>query len=181
MATPSSTPAPFPANLLLIGFMGTGKSSVGRLLAKRLGYRFADTDALVVKAAGMPITEIFARDGEARFREYESEALAGLRGRRSLVIATGGGIVERPENHPLLREIGLPVGLSASEAVIFERVSRNKRRPLLQTPDPRGTIAALLERRRPLYAAAADFEVDTSALTHEEVAGAILARLGAGA
>jgi len=167
-----------PTNLLLIGFMGTGKSSVGRLLASRLHYRFVDTDALVVKAAGMPITEIFARDGEARFRDYESEALASLRGRRSLVIATGGGIVERPENHPLLREIGLPIGLSATEEVIFKRVSRNRRRPLLRTPDPRGTIAALLERRRPLYAAAVAFEVDTTTLTHEEVADAVLARLG---
>jgi len=154
--------------------MGSGKSSVGRLLAGRLGFRFVDTDALVVKEAGMPITEIFARQGEPAFRDRESAALESLLGRKGLVVATGGGIVIRPENIKRLHQLGFTVALTAEEDTIFERVSRSPRRPLLQTPNPRETIAALLAQRRPLYAEASQFSVDTTAMTHAEVAETIL-------
>ncbi len=174
--TPSLPPAP-PVNLVLIGFMGSGKSSIGRILATKLGFQLLDTDALVVEAAGMQITEIFAQKGEPSFREYESRALEFLRQRqtRNAVVATGGGIVTQPGNVPLLHELGFVVELTASEEVIFERVSRNKARPLLHTPNPRETVANLLAARAPLYAAAADFTVDTSYKTHAQAADAIIA------
>ncbi len=167
-------------NVVLIGFMGSGKSSVGRLLATYLGFRFVDTDALVVKAIGMSINDWFTRHGEASFRDEESKVLASLRGKRPLVVATGGGIVERVENHALLREIGFVVCLNADEEVIFERVSRNSRRPLLKTADPRATIAELLARRRPLYEAAAQAMIETSHKAHSEVAREIIRRAGEG-
>ncbi len=162
-------------NLVLVGFMGSGKSSVGRLLATYLGFRFVDTDALVVKAAGQPISEIFAQHGEATFRDAESVVLRSLAGKSQMVVATGGGIVEREENHPLLREIGFVVGLSAEEEVIFERVSRNNKRPLLQTPNPRKTISQLLAKRAPLYQAVAQWTIDSTTKTHAEVANEIIA------
>ena len=164
-------------NLVLIGFMGSGKSSIGRILATKLGFQMVDTDAMVVESAGMQITDIFARAGEEEFRQYESRALGYLvdRGARGLVVATGGGIVTREENRPLLHRLGFVVELTASEEVIFERVSRNKARPLLHTPNPRETIARLLAARAPLYAAAADYTVDTSAKTHMQAADAIIA------
>lgn len=155
--------------------MGSGKSSVGRLLSTYLGYRFVDTDAIIVEEAGMPISEIFARHGEETFREHEAHVLASLVGKERLVVATGGGIVTRESNHPILAELGFVVSLEAAEETIFERVSRNTRRPLLQTPNPRQTIADLLEVRRPLYAAAAHFRVDTTHKTHAEVAEEIIA------
>ena len=161
-------------NIALIGFMGSGKSSVGRLLAKKLRFHFVDTDRMVVERAGRQITEIFNEQGEPFFREQERLALESLRGQRRLVVATGGGIVMQPENVALLRELAFVVWLSASEEIIFERVSRNDRRPLLHTPNPRKTIAALLAQRRPLYESAAHFCVETSRRPHAEVAGAIL-------
>jgi len=162
-------------NLVLVGFMGSGKSSVGRLLATYLGFQVVDTDALVIQAAGMPISEIFAREGEEVFRDYEAKALASLLGKTNLVVATGGGIVIRESNRPLLRQLGFVVGLVANEEIIFERVSRNNKRPLLQTPNPRQTISELLAKRVPFYEAAAQFLVDTSVKSHGEVAEEIIA------
>ncbi|HWL54174.1 MAG TPA: shikimate kinase [Chthoniobacteraceae bacterium] len=166
---------PLSTNLVLVGFMGSGKSSVGRLLATYLGFRFVDTDAMVVKKAGQPISEIFAQRGEAAFREEETAALRSLVGKQLLVVATGGGIVEREENHPLLHEVGFVVALSATEEVIFERVSRNNKRPLLQTPNPRATISQLLAKRAPLYEAVAEWHIDSTTKTHAEVANEIIA------
>jgi len=157
-------------NIVLIGFMGSGKSSIGRLLARRMGGRFVDTDHLIVKAAGCEITEIFQKHGEAHFRDLESEALASLRGQNGLIIATGGGIVLRPHNVELLRELGYVIWLTASEEVIFDRVSRNRKRPLLHTKDPRKTVADLFSKRKPLYEAAAQSIIDSSTLSHEDVA-----------
>lgn len=173
---PARTPAPR-LNFVLIGFMGSGKSSIGRILATKLGYSLVDTDAMVVEAAGMQITDIFARHGEDAFRDYESKALRCLaeRGANRTVISTGGGIVMRPGNVALLHELGFVVLLTASEEVLFERVSRNKARPLLQTPNPRETLSQLLSRRGPLYAAAADFTLDTSARSHAQAADAMIA------
>ena len=167
-------PATARENVVLIGFMGTGKSSIGRLLAARLHFKFVDTDQLIIKEAGCEIPQIFAERGEAHFRELETAALSSLAQAERRVIATGGGIVVREENRPLLRTLGLVVALTASEEVIFQRVSRNKKRPLLQTPNPRETIAQMLAAREPLYAGAAQFSVDTSDLTHAEVAEAIM-------
>ncbi len=161
-------------NIVLVGFMGSGKSSIGRILARRLGYRFVDTDRKIIEREGMEISEIFALHGEDYFRERETDVLRTLLGRDQCVIATGGGIVLREHNRSLLRELGFVVGLTADQEVIFERVSRNTTRPLLKTPNPRQTIQEMLAARGALYAAAAQFTVDTSLLTHDEVAECIL-------
>ena len=176
MTEPFPTDAPA-MNFVLIGFMGSGKSSIGRILATKLGFPLLDTDALVVEAAGMQITDLFAWKGEEAFRDYEAKALRCLAERpvRETVISTGGGIVTRPQNLPLLHQLGFVVLLTASEEVLFERVSRNKARPLLHTPNPRETVAQLLTRRAPLYAEAADFTLDTSTKSHMQAADAILA------
>lgn len=154
--------------------MGSGKSSIGRLVARRLRFRFVDTDRLVVQRAGMEISRIFAESGEEKFREMETEALSSLAGKSGHVIATGGGIVTQPRNLPLLNELGAVVWLTAAEEVIFDRVSRNRKRPLLHTENPRETIHALLEARRPLYAAAAQSVIDSTSLTHVQAANAVL-------
>ena len=161
-------------NIVLIGFMGSGKSSVGRRIAARTAYRFADTDQLVIQKTGLQIADLFHEKGEPYFRDEETAALEALRSERGQVIATGGGIVLRPANIQLLRQLGFVVWLLAGEEAIYARVSRNKRRPLVQTADPRGTIRELLEQRRPLYESAAQFTIDTSERSHDEIAEAIL-------
>ena len=161
-------------NIVLIGFMGSGKSTIGRLIAGRLGFQFVDTDALLVQRAGMEIPEIFQREGEERFRDLETAGLESLTHLQRCVIATGGGVVLRERNRELLRELGFVVLLTAREEVIFERVSRNAKRPLLQTPNPRETVAALLAARQPAYAAAAQWTLDNSMLSHAETADAVV-------
>jgi shikimate kinase len=166
---------PMRNNIVFIGFMGSGKTSIGRLVAHRLGFQFIDTDAVIVERAGMQVSEIFARHGEDWFRDQESAALHSLSILQRAVISTGGGVVLRPENRALLGEIGFVVWLTAGEEVIYERVSRNKKRPLLQTADPRATVHELLEKRRPLYTEAAQFTLDSSTLKHEAAADAVIA------
>jgi shikimate kinase len=162
-------------NIVLIGFMGSGKTSIGRLVAQRLGFQFIDTDKVVVERAGMEIPEIFARHGEPWFRDHETSALGSMGMYNRSVISTGGGVVLRPENRELLRELGFVVWLTASEDVIFERVSRNKKRPLLQTADPRRTVHELLEQRRALYEGTAQFTLDSTDLEHDAAADAVIA------
>jgi shikimate kinase len=155
-------------NIVLVGFMGSGKSSIGRLLARRLGFQFLDTDQLVVDRAGMEISEIFATVGEPAFRELETSVLISVSHLRRCVIATGGGAVLREQNRAIMRQIGFVVGLSASEDVIFDRVSRNSKRPLLQTTNPRETMCQLLHSREEAYSQAAQFTLDTTDLTHAQ-------------
>jgi shikimate kinase len=155
--------------------MGSGKSSVGRLLARKLRRRFSDTDRLIISREGREIAEIFETDGEDYFRGAETAALRSLIGRTGLVVATGGGIVTRPENLEILRDLGFVVWLKADEEVIYERVSRNEKRPLVKTADPRATIRDLYAKRLPLYEAAAQFCVNTSTLPHHDVAEGIIA------
>lgn len=170
-------------NVILVGFMGTGKSSVGRKLAESLGFEFVDTDQVVVELARKTIPQIFEEDGEERFRDWESEALSRCAGKGRQVIATGGGIVTRECNHALLRQAGHVVWLKADPEVVLDRVSRNRNRPLLQTEDPLATIRELYASRVDLYRACADEEVNTSDLTLEETAHGLSesARLALGA
>lgn len=162
-----------PRNVVLIGFMGTGKSSVGRRVADSLGFIFVDTDQIVVELAGKPIPRIFAEDGEARFREWETEALRRCAARDRQVIATGGGIVTQPRNLDLLRETGYVFWLKATPEAVLQRVARNRDRPLLQTDDPLATIRELLTARAEWYRACAEEEVNTTDLTQEETAHGI--------
>ncbi len=163
-------------NVVLIGPMGSGKSSIAREIARRTGRCWVDTDKLIVDQAQLSIATIFAHHGEPHFRELESRALASLVADTGLVVATGGGIVARAENAALLRQLGVVVWLTAREEVLFERVSRNRRRPLLHTADPRATLCDLLARRHALYEGCAHFTVDTSDDSHAQVAETILAR-----
>jgi shikimate kinase len=164
-------------NVVLIGFMGSGKSSVGRELARRWGFRFLDTDSIIRNQCGRSISEIFSVFGESYFREQESATLTKLLHSHRSVIATGGGIVIQPGNAILLGKLGTTVWLKADQATIFERVSRNQNRPLLQTENPEATIARLLAERAPLYESAADLIVDSSGLSHQEVAERVIAGL----
>jgi len=162
--------------IVLIGFMGSGKSSVGRELAARMRWPRYDTDEMIVARYGLSIGEIFAQHGESAFRDAETEALSQVPDRQ-LILVTGGGIVLRPENVARLKRFGPIVHLTADEETLFERVSRRKTRPLLQTENPRETLSAMLRVRAPLYAQVAEFTVDTSKLRHEEVAHEIMERI----
>lgn len=140
-------------NLFLIGMMGAGKSTVGRLLAERLDYRFFDTDTLVEQIAGTPITTIFAESGEATFRDLETKVLAELSGYGKLAIATGGGIVLRPQNWSYLYH-GAVIWLDVPVEAIYTRLQGDTSRPLLQQPDPLQKLQTLMAERLPLYAQA---------------------------
>jgi shikimate kinase len=154
--------------------MGAGKSSVGRCLHERTNLTVFDTDEIVTSKFGMPIREIFSKHGENKFREAETEALQGLVASEPVVIVTGGGIVLREENLDLLKRFGAVVWLEADEATLFKRASLAGNRPLLQRKNPRKAFAQMLRARRPLYAKVADIRIDTSVLTDNEVAAAIL-------
>jgi len=157
--------------------MGAGKSSVGRCLRRRMGLALLDIDEVVASNFGMSIPEIFAEHGEEKFREAETEALRHMRTEGQTIIITGGGIVLRKENVEILKNQVAIVWLDADEETLFARASRKQNRPLLQTKDPRRTFSQILGARRPLYATIANIRVDTSVLTDEEVAVAILAKL----
>lgn len=154
--------------------MGCGKSSVGRRLAGLTGYRFMDTDELVVQAEGRSIPEIFARDGEPYFRDVEANALEGLVGMTGIILSTGGGAILRESNRETLRKVGIVVWLDADPDILFERASRSGRRPLLQTENPRETFDQLLDSRRGIYSDLADFRLDSSGLDHDQAAQTLL-------
>lgn len=157
-------------NIVLIGLMGSGKSTVARLTAQNLGFSFADTDHLITDAAGCSIPDIFAKEGEAGFRVRETEALRSLLGATRLVIATGGGIVTQPQNLPLLKQLGFVVWLNATPDTLHNRTARSDDRPLLKQGDAAATLRRLYEERRPLYEAACDFKITTDDLAASEVA-----------
>jgi shikimate kinase len=161
-------------SIVLIGFMGAGKSSAGRALARKTGLPCFDTDEIVSTRFGLSVTEIFVQLGEEEFRNAETEALRQLSEAAPGIIVTGGGIVLRPGNVKMLRQLGRVVSLEADEETLFRRISKRATRPLLQTKNPRATLVELLRVRGPLYQAAADVRLDTSRLTHDQVADAIL-------
>ena len=162
-------------NIILIGFMGCGKSSIGRRLASRLGHSFLDSDELIIEAAGgRSISDIFAKEGEERFRERETRALQGLVDSTSIVLATGGGAVMSPENREIIRKIGTTVWLHADPEILFDRATRNRKRPLLEVENPRTTFNTLLEARLPIYETAADLKIDASGLSHEQTCDSIV-------
>jgi shikimate kinase len=139
------------SNIALVGFMGTGKSTVGQLVAASLHFRFVDTDAMIEGMAGRKISEIFAEDGEPRFRELEREVVRRLAILEKTVIATGGGLIVNPENFESLRHHALIVCLWATPETIIKRVGHQTHRPLLRVEDPLDRVRALLQERAPFY------------------------------
>jgi len=157
--------------------MGAGKSAVGRCLQQRTILALLDIDDMVVSKFGISIPKIFSKHGEQGFREAETQVLRELAEAKRAVIVTGGGIVLREENLEFLRRLGVVVWLDGNEETLFERASRSGNRPLLQRKNPREAFAQMLQARLPLYARVAHMRIDTSVLTDEEVAVAILSRL----
>ena len=149
-------------NIVLIGFMGCGKSTVGKKLAGALGYEFSDTDAMIEEAYGKTISAMFAEEGEEYFRNAETELLRKLSTEaEGLVLATGGGMPMREENAELLREIGAVVFLEAKIETILERLQNDTGRPLADGEDREKRLRPLYEKRLPVYREAADYILDT--------------------
>ncbi|BAT55451.1 shikimate kinase [Nostoc sp. NIES-3756] len=160
-------------NLYLIGMMGAGKTTVGHILAKQLGYGFVDTDNIIAQAAKKSINEIFAAEGEEGFRQIESDVLAQVCAHTKLTVATGGGIVLRRENWSYLHH-GLIVWLDVPVDLLYARLAEDTTRPLLQDPDPQGKLRSLLEARTPLYSQA-DLRISVKAEeTPEQIADKVI-------
>lgn len=170
------TPHADHSNIVLIGFMGCGKSTVGRELHTMMGYPLVDTDAVIEEFAGKSISRIFADEGEETFRDLESRVIRELEhdGASPRIIATGGGIVARAENREALRQLGYVVWLRAPVHVILNRTRRNTSRPLLQTDDPADRVRTLLAEREPWYRETSHLQLDTAGLTSREIATGIL-------
>ncbi|HEY7457798.1 MAG TPA: shikimate kinase [Xanthobacteraceae bacterium] len=163
-------------SIVLVGMPGSGKSSIGRRLAPRLGLPFVDADAEIEKAAGMPISEIFAKHGEPYFRDGEARVIARLLDDGPAVIATGGGALMNASTRALVRERAIAVWLKAEIPVLMRRVRRKTDRPLLKDKDPEATLQQLLTEREPIYAEA-DIVVTSREGPHEVVVDAIMAEL----
>lgn len=160
-------------NLVFTGFMGSGKTAAGKIVAKKLGRSFYDTDEMIEKDSGFSIREIFEKSGEDIFRQIESKIIKKVSEFDNAVISCGGGVVLNPENIENLRKNGIVINLYASPEEIFERVKRNTCRPLLQCKNPLEKIKKLLEERKSAYANN-DIAFNTDGLTLEQVANIII-------
>ncbi|MCE5285867.1 MAG: shikimate kinase [Pelosinus sp.] len=167
-------------NIVLIGFMGTGKTSTGKLLANRLSRPFLDMDKKIEIENNTTIAEMFQQYGEAYFRQKEQEMIVKAARYTNAVIATGGGAVLAEKNVAGLKSTGVIISLTASLEVILERTGRRNTRPLLNCPERAEKVAHLLSSRRGLYEAAADYVVDTSQRTPQQVVDLILSYLRQG-
>lgn len=166
--------------VVMVGMMGAGKSAIGTAVARSLDVPFLDSDAEIVRAANMTIPEIFERDGEAFFRDKESQVISRLLTEERCILSTGGGAWMRPENRRMITDEGVAVWLRADLNLLWSRVRHKDTRPLLRTPDPFGTLRDMLVQREPLYALA-DLIVDACpeysiAEMAEKVVAALLTR-----
>jgi len=161
-------------NIILTGFMGTGKSAIGKKLAQRLRMGYLDTDEIIEKREGCKIFQIFQEKGEGYFREIETQVVKEVALWDNYVIATGGGVVLKEENMNALKKNGLIICLSADPETIWKRTSDGQRRPLLNCKNPKERIKSLLKERRPYYQKA-DFAIETSKLNNEEIVERIIA------
>lgn len=180
-ALPEATPASIPESIrhrsiVLVGLMGSGKSTIGRRLAQRLGMRFADADDEIERAAGMTISDIFARFGEPHFRDGERRVIARLLAGRPLVLATGGGAFMNEETRALIKDSSLSIWLDADIPTLVERVARRQHRPLLKDRDPATVLRELAAVRNPVYAEA-HLRVSSASNPHEHTVRSILEAL----
>jgi 3-dehydroquinate synthase len=164
-------------NIFLVGLMGAGKTTVGRILARKLNKRFIDSDHEIEARTGASIPVIFEFEGETGFRQRESDVICDLTAQSDIVLATGGGAILRPENREYLKTRGTVIYLRASVNSILQRTSNDKNRPLLQTADPRQRIEQLAREREPYYLEVADFIIETGRPNVQSLVQTILARL----
>ena len=149
-------------NIVLVGFMGSGKSTLGRLLQKELGWPLLSTDEYIEEQEGRKIAQVFKDSGESHFRSLEHKAVEEItKGEKAVIIDCGGGVVLNPDNMKLLKKTGTLIYLSCDPDVIYERIHMQPKRPLLDVPDPKAKIAMLLKERSPMYKQA-DITIDTS-------------------
>lgn len=167
-------------NIYLIGPMGAGKSTIGRMLAKDLARPFLDSDHVIEDRSGADIPWIFDVEGELGFRDRESQIIEEICSQKGVVMATGGGVVGKPENRQNLSANGFVVYLSAPVTVQLQRTEKDKRRPLLQRPDREEVLTRLLEERDPLYRSIADLVLDTEVLSPRQVIKRIIQAVGLG-
>ncbi|HJV82524.1 MAG TPA: shikimate kinase AroK [Noviherbaspirillum sp.] len=165
------------SNIFLVGLMGAGKTTVGRALAKKLDKRFIDSDHEIEARTGASIPLIFEIEGEAGFRQRESEVIRELTELDNIVLATGGGAILRPENRACLKAHGTVIYLRASVSSILQRTSHDKNRPLLQTADPRQKLEQLSREREPYYLEVADLIIDTGRPNVQSLVQTILTQL----
>lgn len=163
-------------HVVLTGFMASGKTAIGRRLARRLGYDFIDTDVMIEEKAGCSIPDLFKREGEAGFRQMERDTIAALALAQPTVIATGGGTFVDADNRAALHRLGTVVCLVTSPEIILERVGRSDKRPLASGPDAAETLAKLYESRLPFYRMA-DVMVETDGLSVEQAAARVAAAI----
>ncbi len=160
-------------NIVLIGFMGTGKSTVGKHIAQKTGRVFVDADYEIERLEHMPISDIFSVKGEKYFRDKETAVIKELVQHQNTVIATGGGAVLRSENIRHLRQTGVIIHLKADVETILRNTAKDTKRPLLQANDVKARIVSMLAQRQPYYEQH-DYEVDVSHLTVEQIVDAII-------
>lgn len=164
------------SNVVLVGYMGCGKTTVGKNLARDCGYRFLDTDEEIEKKYQRTISDIFAIEGEKAFRDMETAFLQEMleSGMDGVVVSTGGGMPVREENRTLLQKIGMVVYLKAQPQTIYERIKGDTKRPLLQCDDPLAKINDMMKQRAPIYEATAHEIICVDALRQSEIAASIV-------
>lgn len=167
----------FDYNIFLIGFMGTGKSTIAGELKKKLGMERMEMDDMIVQKQGMPITDIFAKYGEAYFRDLESNTLIELQNQRRTIVSCGGGVVIRSENTEHMKKSGHVVLLTAKPETIYERVKDSESRPILNNNMNVEYISGLLEKRRAFYEAAADISIATDGKSADQICEEIISKL----
>ena len=166
-------------NIILVGYMGCGKTTVGKRIAELAKYAFADTDEMIVTQQGRSISEIFEKDGEDAFRAMETALLENMiaDGSDRLVISTGGGMPVREENRPLLKRLGTVVYMRVTPNTVYERIKGDTARPLLQCENPLERIKEMITSRTPAYESAAEIVIDVDNLTQQEAAEEIIKRV----
>ncbi len=168
--------APSCQNIILVGFMGCGKSTVGREIGLQLNYPLVDTDSLIVESVGMSVAKIFSQHGEDYFRDLETELLSQILSSecRNQIISTGGGLPLREQNRAMLKKLGYVVWLKAGVETVLERTGKSKHRPLLNEPNPREKIKRMLAERDSIYADVADIAINTDDLDISETVHGII-------